>query len=143
MKHLTTEQKEAKAIRHAENAYREAFLEHGLGVALARYREDVERTAGDFGGQPENVKYAAMGLPEEAGEVAGVLKKWLYHGHPFKRAKLVEELGDLLFYFCRLLNLFNISFYEVLEFNIKKRKTRYPNGFDPERSVNRKEYDPN
>ena len=39
------------------------------------------------------------GFFEEVGEVFGVLKKHLYHGHDLNKEKLIEEIGDVFWYY--------------------------------------------
>jgi NTP pyrophosphatase (non-canonical NTP hydrolase) len=64
-------------------------------------------------------------IPEEAGEVFGVIKKHVYYNKPLDRQKLVEELGDLEFYIEGLRQACNITREEVLEANINKLSKRY------------------
>ena len=82
---------------------------------------------------------AALGLTGEAGEVADEIKKFLFHGHPSNPEKVVKELGDVLWYVALMADLLNVSLDFVMEHNIEKLKRRYPDGFDPVRSINREE----
>lgn len=82
---------------------------------------------------------AALGLTGEAGEVADEIKKFLFHGHPLNPEKVVKELGDVLWYVALMADLLNVSLDFVMEHNIEKLKRRYPDGFDPVRSVNRED----
>lgn len=82
---------------------------------------------------------AALGLTGEAGEVADEIKKFLFHGHPLNPEKVVKELGDVLWYVALMADLLNVSLDFVMEHNIEKLKRRYPDGFDPVRSINREE----
>ena len=45
-----------------------------------------------------NTANAALGLTGEAGEVADEVKKCMYQGHPWQPSKIIEELGDVLWY---------------------------------------------
>ena len=74
---------------------------------------------------------AALGLNGEAGEVSEIIKKHLIHGDDLDRDHLVEELGDVLWYFFHALNAFDISFEEVLEGNVKKLCERHPDSNGP------------
>lgn len=80
-----------------------------------------------------------LGLCGEAGEVADLIKKHLYHGHTLNRDDLAKELGDVCWYIALGCELIGYNFDEILKLNIKKLKKRYPNGFKTYDSVNRKE----
>lgn len=84
---------------------------------------------------------AALGLTGEAGEVADIIKKHLYQGHGLCPDEVIEELGDVLWYVALMADCFNITLGFVMHQNIAKLKARYPEGFDPVRSVNREEDD--
>ena len=77
---------------------------------------------------------AALGLTGEAREVADIIKKHLYQGHDLYPSEVIEELGDVLWYVTLMAGL---GF--VMQQNITKLKARYPDGFDPVRSVNRED----
>lgn len=81
----------------------------------------------------------AMGLSGEAGEVTDLIKKELFHGHPTDREEVKNELGDLMHYVAGLVTMYNLTLEEVATGNIEKLMKRYPEGFSPERSVNRNE----
>jgi NTP pyrophosphatase (non-canonical NTP hydrolase) len=101
------------------------------------YEKDVLRTANMELSEKEAIVEAALGLTNEAGEAAGVVKKWATQGHDLRREDVVEEAGDTLYYLVRLLNKVGSSLPEAMIANMLKRCKRYPDGFDPERSRNR------
>lgn len=78
-----------------------------------------------------------MGLNGEAGECIDLLKKHLFQGHELDREKLIEELGDVLWYCAELAAGLDVGLAEVARRNIEKLRRRYPEGFSMERSVNR------
>lgn len=80
-------------------------------------------------GEPVPVTVCALGLVGEAGEVADLLKKQLWHGRFVQPAEFARELGDVLWYVQALANLFGFSLSEIAQMNIDKLKHRYPNGF--------------
>lgn len=82
---------------------------------------------------------AALGLTGEAGEVADIIKKHLYQGHALYPSEVIEELGDVLWYVALMADYFNVTLGFVMQQNITKLKARYPEGFDPARSVNRED----
>lgn len=82
---------------------------------------------------------ASMGLAGEAGEFIDAVKKHLFQGHPLDSSKLVNELGDILFYAELAAIALNIDTATVRQRNMHKLRTRYPDGFKAEKSVNRGE----
>jgi NTP pyrophosphatase (non-canonical NTP hydrolase) len=86
----------------------------------------------------ENEPLWTIGLVEEAGEVAGVVKKELYHGHSRNHEKFLNECGDVLFYLTCLLYDRGFTLNHAMDANAKKIQERYPNGFNNEASINRK-----
>lgn len=86
----------------------------------------------------KNLMNGVLGLCGESGEVADLVKKATFQGHSLDEVKLIEELGDTLFYLSLTAYTLGYSLSEVATINIEKLKKRYPNGFDPNRSKNRK-----
>lgn len=80
---------------------------------------------------------AVMGLCGESGEAIDIVKKHLHQGHELDREKLVKELGDIAWYLAEAATALNIDLETVLERNIEKLKSRYPEGFSAERSIHR------
>ena len=78
-----------------------------------------------------------MGLCGESGEAIDIVKKHLAQGHDLDREALIKELGDIAWYLAETATALDVSLEEVFSRNIEKLKKRYPEGFDPERSVNR------
>lgn len=78
-----------------------------------------------------------MGLCGESGEAIDIVKKHLSQGHELDRQALIEELGDIAWYLAQTAYAMDVSLEDVLNGNIEKLKRRYPEGFDPERSINR------
>lgn len=81
------------------------------------------------------------GLTGEAGECADFMKKLHGHGHVYDaaaRQHMGKELGDVLWYLSVLANSFGFRLSEIAKMNIDKLKKRYPNGFEIEKSIHRK-----
>jgi NTP pyrophosphatase (non-canonical NTP hydrolase) len=81
----------------------------------------------------------ALGLAGESGEVADHIKKWYDQGHELQVDKVIDELGDVCWYVALMATALGVSLSQVLERNIEKLQKRFPNGFEVERSVNRKD----
>lgn len=80
----------------------------------------------------------ALGLGE-VGELQNLVKKWIFHGHNQGRLDMIDELGDILWYVAVMAYDLDTSLEAVMEKNIEKLKDRYPEGFNPAASINRKE----
>ncbi len=78
-----------------------------------------------------------MGLCGESGEVIDLVKKHLAQGHDLDREKMIKELGDVAWYLAETAYALDVPLEEVFRRNIEKLKARYPEGFDPQRSIHR------
>lgn len=81
--------------------------------------------------------HALHEIAGEVGEIHSIYQK-VYQGHDFDEENLKEEIGDLLWGIAELCTSRGYSLEEIAQFNVDKLLGRYPNGFDPERSKNRK-----
>lgn len=84
--------------------------------------------------------HGVFGLASEAGEVAGLLQK-VYQGHELDEEHMMKELGDCMWMISEICTAMQFDLDEVMQTNIDKLKARYPNGFEAERSIHRKEGD--
>ena len=100
-------------------------------MTIEQYQKAAARTAA---GKCRDLANAGLGLTGEAGEVADIIKKHLYQGHDLPRDKIVEELGDLMWYVSLTASLIGVDLKAVMQANLW---WRYPNGFRPEDSVHR------
>lgn len=80
---------------------------------------------------------AALGLCGETGEIADLIKKQRFQDHHVYHGWLLEELGDVYFYFVLMLDAMGYTLDQVIDENVRKLEERYPEGFDPDRSMNR------
>jgi NTP pyrophosphatase (non-canonical NTP hydrolase) len=108
------------------------------------YQKQAARTLIDRPGFPIHadeimVIWNAIGLAGEAGEVADLVKKGIFHQHGLDRAALVKELGDVLWYVAALCTKLGVSLDDVMQLNIDKLRQRYPEGWSAEASRNRTE----
>lgn len=97
------------------------------------YQKNAMRTAGDG----VSIINAALGLCGEAGEVADIVKKATFQGHELDKERICEELGDVLWYVALAAEAMGTTVEELMRQNIEKLRKRYPDGFDPERSIHR------
>lgn len=100
------------------------------------YQNQANRTASK-NSDDKSILISCMGLAGEAGEVVDYLKKVYGHGHQYNHEKLIDELGDVLWYIADIAHKHNIDMGAIAERNIKKLRDRYPEGFSQEKSINR------
>ncbi len=81
------------------------------------------------------VAWNAIGLTGEAGEVADLVKKGIFHQQGIDRTKMKKELGDVLWYLSALCTEFGFTLEEVMQQNVDKLKARFPEGYSPERTT--------
>lgn len=114
------------------------------------YQQAAARTlidGPDFDITPREIMiiWNAVGLAGEAGEIADLVKKGIFHQHGLVTAKVQEELGDLMWYVAALCTKLDISLETVMRDNIAKLEKRYPSGYSSEASkarVDTKRVDP-
>ena len=80
-----------------------------------------------------------MGLAGESGECIDMMKKHLFQGHQLDKEKLMDELGDVLWYIAVTAEGLGYRLADIASHNIAKLKKRYPEGFKAERSIHRDE----
>jgi NTP pyrophosphatase (non-canonical NTP hydrolase) len=77
----------------------------------------------------DNLEYPTLGLAGEAGEVANIVKKIQRdHGGIINddiRAKLKDELGDVLWYISACADELDITLNEIAAFNVDKLARRH------------------
>lgn len=81
----------------------------------------------------------AMGIAGEGGEIIDIIKKAQFQGHTLNTKNIKEEIGDLMWYVCNLSELIGADMGDILQNNFNKLLTRYPNGFNEEDSIIRKD----
>lgn len=104
-------------------------------IAMTEYQRLAARTSNTTG--EDAICNGCLGLAGECGEVVDLYKKHRYQGHELDKEKMVEELGDVLWYVAEIANGLNVRLGTIARRNIDKLRRRYPEGFVAERSINR------
>lgn len=153
---------EAQLLRKVENCRANSKYYGEKAIWMAKAYEDAAEMIKEAGGKKmtgneyqvlamrtcsipydqkkEMARHAVFGLASEAGEVAGILQKE-YQGHEVDREHVKKELGDCMWMIAEACTAFGISLDDVMQTNINKLKSRYPEGFTAERSLHREEGD--
>lgn len=109
-----------------------------MSISFENYQSDSLRTLNPHLLPIEALNMAALKLNGEAGEVAEIVGKHIYHGHSLNREDLAKEIGDCLWYISIIAHLLKVPLEEIARMNIEKLKKRYPEKFSSELSINRK-----
>ena len=100
------------------------------------YQILASRTSRNLTSQ-DHLLNGVLGLAGEAGEVADLLKKAYFQGHPLDFARVAGELGDIAWYLAEAATGLGYDLDDILAANINKLRKRYPDGFEAERSMHR------
>ncbi|MBR3001542.1 MAG: nucleoside triphosphate pyrophosphohydrolase family protein [Oscillospiraceae bacterium] len=109
-------------------------------MTLNEYQELAQRTIRMELTLEGALHHGLYGLAAETGEVLAIFQKQ-YQGHPVDNEHIKKELGDVLWMIAEICTARRFDLEEVAQLNIEKLKARYPDGFDPDRSMHRREGD--
>ncbi len=97
-------------------------------MKFEEYQAEAKQTA-LYPNRLKNLEYPTLGLAGEAGEVANIVKKIQRdHGGVIiddTRAKLKDELGDVLWYISACADELGLTLTEIAEFNVEKLAKRH------------------
>ena len=105
-------------------------------LTLNDYQRMARRTAGDKR-KSDKMEESLFGLAGEVGELCDHYKKYMHQGHDLDYDHMAEEAGDVLWYLAEIADAIGLTLEDIARRNIDKLRKRYPDGFDPERSIHR------
>ena len=111
-----------------------------INMTLNEYQQLAARTINKDIPNRERIFHGVFGLASEAGEVAGLFQK-KYQGHDIDVPHLIKELGDCMWMIAEIATELGVDLGLVGANNIDKLIARYPDGFNAEQSMHRKEGD--
>ena len=71
-----------------------------------------------------DLSHAVIGLNEEAGEVAGLLKKHVYRNKTRTDEQWIDELGDVLWYLTAVTVIKGFTLEDIWQHNVEKLEAR-------------------
>jgi len=102
-----------------------------------QYTKETERTSAVLETETLNNLHYLLGMATEVGELLDIWKKNIAYKKEIDWINVVEELGDITWYFSNFIRINNIDFEEILNINISKLRARYPEKFTEEKAINR------
>lgn len=109
-------------------------------IGANEYQRLAARTINNDLTRAEQAHHALHGMVSEIGEIHGLYQK-VFQGHDIDPEHLKKEAGDLCWFVAEFCTANHWHIADVFKENIEKLKARYPEGFESERSLNRKEGD--
>lgn len=116
------------------------LCQHTTGITLNEYQRAAMRTCSiknSSEDDPSMLINGVMGLCGESGEAIDLVKKHIFQGHGLDKTHIAKELGDVAWYLAETATAIGYDLETILQMNVDKLKTRYPDGFDVEHSINR------
>lgn len=111
-------------------------------MTINEYQKEAMRTASGINYESNGMLInAALGLCGESGEVADMVKKATFQGHELDKEHLAKELGDVAWYIAVGAQAIGYDLETILQMNVDKLRSRYPDGFNSEQSLHRGEGD--
>jgi NTP pyrophosphatase (non-canonical NTP hydrolase) len=96
---------------------------------LNEYQKFCEKVAKkDFKTKHEELVCWGLGVAGEAGDLAGCIKKLVYHYNDQMQG-IRENCGDVLWYLAMICNVMNWNLEDIIKENVEKLSKRYPHGF--------------
>lgn len=92
---------------------------------MKEYQEFTRTTA--IYPKDKALEYLTLGLCSESGEVAGKIKKQIRDGGDLKQ-QVLDELGDVLWYACRICDELECDLEQVMDSNMAKLRSRKNRG---------------
>ncbi len=109
-------------------------------MTLNDYQKAAARTMNKKLYPEQQADHALHGMSGEIGEIHSIYQK-SYQGHEIDTDHVKKELGDLLWFISEYCTAMRWTLEDVAQTNIDKLLARFPNGFEVEKSLHRKEGD--
>lgn len=109
-------------------------------MQMNQYQALAQRTMNANIDNFDQVSHALHGLSAEVGELHSLYQK-KYQGHPLEAEHLKKEVGDILWFIAEYCTANGWMLEDIARMNIDKLKARYPEGFNAENSLHRKDGD--
>ena len=106
-------------------------------MQLNEYSKWTSNTCAKLENSIFDTVHMLMGMTTEIGELTDCFKKQLAYNKQVDWINVNEEIGDLMFYIASFCRINNLDFEKIIETNIKKLESRYPEKFTEEKAINR------
>lgn len=104
-------------------------------MTMADYQIGAYRAIRPHVDDREEILHWVIGLTEEAGEVASLIKHKYFHNEDIFDTKIAEELGDVLWYVSAMCTVLDISLADIARINLAKLRARFADGMYSDKMV--------
>lgn len=109
-------------------------------MTINEYQRLSARTINPESGPISQEYHALHGIVGEIGELHSLYQK-AFQGHGFDEEHAKKELGDLMWFIAEYCTAKGWDLDDICQMNIDKLIARYPDGFEVDKSINRKDGD--
>lgn len=104
---------------------------------IHEYRKAAARTLPHLSSEEQDIQHMLFGMMTELGELVDSYKKHYAYGKKLDMVNVMEEMGDIMWYWAGLCTITGINPEYALTVNIQKLKARYPEKFTEDSALNR------
>lgn len=106
-------------------------------MEIKEYCELSKRTLANLKYKEKDNLHMVLGMLTEIGELADIIKKNLAYKKDIDWINAQEEIGDICWYVANFCNINGFDLTQILQANIDKLRSRYPEKFTEEKALNR------
>lgn len=99
---------------------------------IQSYQKLAARTLPKLSSEQEDIQHMLFGMMTELGELVDTYKKHYAYGKELDLVNVMEEMGDIMWYWAGMCTITGINTRNTLEVNINKLIARYPDKFEKE-----------
>lgn len=106
-------------------------------MKLNDYVNWTKNTCAKLKNQREDIIHMLFGMSTEVGELTDIFKKALAYNSNIDWVNVEEEIGDIMYYVASFCYINAIDLEKVIETNVQKLESRYPEKFTEYHANNR------
>lgn len=106
-------------------------------MKLNDYVKWTGKTCANLSSPGDDITHMLFGIITEAGELIDIFKKNMAYGKDLDWVNVNEEIGDMLYYIASFCRMNYLDLEEIIETNVKKLESRYPERFTEYHANNR------
>ena len=99
---------------------------------IQSYQKLAARTLPRLSSEQEDIQHMLFGMMTELGELVDTYKKHYAYGKELDLVNVMEEMGDIMWYWAGMCTITGINTSGTLQVNIDKLIARYPDKFEKE-----------